>query len=286
MKIKTFSILLILRILNKSLYIKLRSIFQLGYLFPKEGRFSTYLLKILLDENRKDKLLRIKVADRLKARKYVEIKDKSIKFPKIIWSGSVFTFLDYKKLPNNFYLKHNSSSGKNIMIEKTKYSLKDLNKWIKKSNRINYGWITREWYYSEKNYYLCETPISKKELIDYKFFCKDGKPFLLQVDMDRNKSHKRNIYLINKNGEEYKLLNCKLHYYDNKKNFKLPNSIKEAYHSAEKLSMDFDFIRVDLYIFKNKVYFGELTNIPGSGFEKFYPEIYDKIIFHKMNNLK
>ena len=285
MKLKTFIILLSLRILNKTLYVKLRSILQLGYIFPKEGRLSTFLIKILIDEKREDRLLRIKVANRLKVRKYVELKDKSIEFPKLIWRGTKFSDLDYTKLPNKFYLKHNSSSGKNKIIDKTKYSLKDINNWIKKSNIINYGWITREWYYSRKNYYICEKPISKEELTDYKFFCRNGIPFLLQVDINRKSSHQRNIYFINKDGEEYKLLNCRLHYYENNNNFVLPNLIKKAYDSSKKISIGFDFIRVDLYIFKSKVYFGELTNVPGSGFERFYPEIYDNIIFDRMNNI-
>jgi hypothetical protein len=35
---------------------------------------------------------------------------------------------------------------------------------------------------------------SGTELKDYKFFCFDGEPRLIQVDFDRFRNHKRNLY--------------------------------------------------------------------------------------------
>ena len=44
---------------------------------------------------------------------------------------------------------------------------------------------------------------------------------------------------------------------------------------AEKLSEGIPFVRVDLYNVDGKIYFGELTFYPGSGFEEFTPESWD-----------
>ena len=44
---------------------------------------------------------------------------------------------------------------------------------------------------------------------------------------------------------------------------------------ARKLSKPFPFVRVDLYQIKDKVYFGELTFYPWSGYVNFYPEEFD-----------
>lgn len=44
---------------------------------------------------------------------------------------------------------------------------------------------------------------------------------------------------------------------------------------AEKLSQGMPFVRVDFYEIKGKIYFGELTFYPGSGFEEFTPELAD-----------
>ena len=46
---------------------------------------------------------------------------------------------------------------------------------------------------------------------------------------------------------------------------------------AAKLSEDFEYVRVDLYCQKNKIYFGELTFTHNAGFSKFNPEKYNKI---------
>ena len=44
---------------------------------------------------------------------------------------------------------------------------------------------------------------------------------------------------------------------------------------AQELSRKFDFIRVDFYEVKNKLYFGELTHYPESGMGKFEPSSFD-----------
>ena len=49
-------------------------------------------------------------------------------------------------------------------------------------------------------------------------------------------------------------------------------------HIAKKLSKDIPFVRVDLYEIAGKIFFGELTFYPSSGFIRFKPKEYDKII--------
>ena len=44
---------------------------------------------------------------------------------------------------------------------------------------------------------------------------------------------------------------------------------------AKKLSSDFDYVRVDLYNVSGKIYFGELTFYPWSGYVKFSPDTFD-----------
>ena len=44
---------------------------------------------------------------------------------------------------------------------------------------------------------------------------------------------------------------------------------------AEKLSKDFDHVRVDLYNECGKIYFGELTFTTGAGFGWFNPDSFD-----------
>ena len=44
---------------------------------------------------------------------------------------------------------------------------------------------------------------------------------------------------------------------------------------SEKLSKGIPFVRTDFYEIDQKLYFGELTFFPGSGFEEFTPESAD-----------
>ncbi len=44
---------------------------------------------------------------------------------------------------------------------------------------------------------------------------------------------------------------------------------------AERLSEGLDFVRVDLYDVSNRIVFGELTNYPDAGKERFDPQEWD-----------
>jgi hypothetical protein len=47
---------------------------------------------------------------------------------------------------------------------------------------------------------------------------------------------------------------------------------------ASKLSKDFPFVRVDLYNVNGKIYFGELTFYPWSGYVQFNPDETDFLL--------
>ena len=72
MKRKTFLFLLFLRGFNLNLYIKIRSLLQLNYIFPKNNRFSNFLLNILQKNNKNEINIRKIAADRLLVLDYVK----------------------------------------------------------------------------------------------------------------------------------------------------------------------------------------------------------------------
>ena len=86
MKVKTFIFLFLFRSLSLRLYIKLRSIIQLKYVFPKKNTLSSFLLGILQNKNTNEKKLRRIFADRILVIDYVKQNTKDIFFPKIIWA--------------------------------------------------------------------------------------------------------------------------------------------------------------------------------------------------------
>ena len=60
-----------------------------------------------------------------------------------------------------------------------------------------------------------------------------------------------------------------------KEGFAKPLQYEKMVELAEKLSQEIPFVRVDFYEVDGKIYFGELTFYPGSGFEEFTPEKWD-----------
>ena len=46
-----------------------------------------------------------------------------------------------------------------------------------------------------------------------------------------------------------------------------PESMDDAFEIAELLAKEFPFVRVDLYIVRNRIYFGELTFTPAAGMD-------------------
>ena len=239
------------RSLSLRLYINLRSIFQLKYIFPKKNTLSSFLLQILVNKNDKENKLRRIFADRILVINYVKQNTEDINFPKIYWQGKYLSNHELKNLPNRFYLKHRSSSGRSKLFIKNKTNIYMINVWIWLNSVINYSWLTREWFYTKTRDFLIESEIDSKELIDYKFFCRYGIPFL-QVDLDRKNSHKRNLYSIEDDGTTYKFINAKLHNFANSKNFIL-GDMRLLHKVASNLSRKVPFLRVDLYKVNNRV---------------------------------
>lgn len=118
--------------------------------------------------------------------------------------------------------------------------------------------------------YLIYTNLRKmihlsEELFDYKFFCFDGKPKILKVDFGRFSDHHANYYDMNWNIQNFGELNYKPKY-----DYEIlpPINFGKMKEIAEILSKGHKFIRIDLYNLLGKIYFGEMTFYPASGFEK------------------
>lgn len=115
---------------------------------------------------------------------------------------------------------------------------------------------------------LIEEKIGGDELpVDFKFhmFENNGDPkWFLQIDSGRYKKHIRNYYDSN-------LLLLDLQVLHPNGEYNLPNAshIERMSKLALKLAVGLSYARVDLYLVKDKIYFGEITLTPGSGFEKF-----------------
>ena len=179
-------------------------------------------------------------------------------------------------LPDEFIIKATHGSGWNYICKnKQTFNLKAKKKimssWIKQ-NLYVYG---REWNYKEQKPRLIVEPlIDDKPLVDYKFLCFNGTCMAVQVNHDDNGVHFVDYY-----NSEWNLFpdmsSGTAPIYG--KSLAKPDIFDEMKTIAEKLAKDFPFARVDLYDVNGRIYFGEITFFPGSGFWHITPEKYDRM---------
>ena len=187
--------------------------------------------------------------------------------------------VDFEKLPNQFVLKGVHGFHLNLIVkDKNKLNLKKtnylLNKWMLKDHYRN----GKEWAYKNvKPRIIAEKYLEEfgKDVVnDYKFFCFNGKPKFIQIDMERGTEDLRCYYDL-----DWK----KLPFTTEKNKFfegelQMPEHFNEMIDVAQKLSKDFPFVRVDLYNINGKILFGEMTFYPTDGRKKYIPNEYNKII--------
>ncbi|WP_462392421.1 ATP-grasp fold amidoligase family protein [Clostridium cadaveris] len=193
--------------------------------------------------------------------------------------------INFNKLPNQFVLKRtNGGGGNDVLIckEKSRFDIKNALEKMKTWTEIKNTGGGREWvYYKIKPRIIAEKFIESEndDLIDYKFFCFNGKPHYLYVINGR------------KLGEEIKLGIFDLEYNqlpyfrgDENRMLKSPDkpeNFEQMINIAKDLSKDFHHVRVDLYNVKGKIIFGELTFFDGSGYQTYEPDEFDVIMGDK-----
>lgn len=197
--------------------------------------------------------------------------------------------IDWDSLPNQFVLKttHGGGGGGVVICkDKTTFDKASAIAKLKESLAFDIYSGLREWPYknvpkriiAEKFMAPEKSPdsvLKSSELLDYKFFCFNGKVKFFKVDFGRFVEHHANYY-----SPEGELLEFGEQGLEPDPNYpiELPDNLKEMISLAEKLSANEPFLRVDFYNVEGKIYFGELTFYPASGLGKWTSEEADKEI--------
>ncbi|WP_209330307.1 ATP-grasp fold amidoligase family protein [Lunatimonas salinarum] len=241
----------------------------LNLLRPKTFNEKINFIKIYSDNQ-----LRVLVSDRIQVRKFVAEKAPSCSLIPLLWDGVDFSQSIYEMLPQKFVIKGNHGSKMVKIVDKDIHGYKEVSELTTKWLKTDYYVRGRERNYKGLKRYLIVEELLKTDKAavppDFKFFCFHGKVEFIQVDLDRFEDHRRNIY-----NRDFQPLDFELHF-PKGGSLEKPKEWRHALAIAEDLSADFPFIRVDLFLVNDHVYFGELTNYPGNGLEKFKPEKFDK----------
>jgi hypothetical protein len=194
-----------------------------------------------------------------------------------VWES--FKDIDTKQLPNAFVLKCNHDSGSILICrDKSTFDFKAAERHFNRRMKTNFFWAGREWPYKNiprkifAEEYLNEG--SGKSLIDYKFFCFDGVPKLLEVISDRGlpgEEMRCDFFDLNFNH-----MNIHIDFPDGcrwaSQKIEKPDNFNKMIEFSKTLSRGIPHVRVDFYNIQGHVYFGELTFFQDSGFVGFIPK--------------
>ncbi|MBO5319325.1 MAG: carbonic anhydrase [Ruminococcus sp.] len=186
----------------------------------------------------------------------------------------------WNELPNRFVMKTtHGGGGLNVLVcnDKSQLDYSEAARRLSFKNKpVRENTLGREWaYYGLQPGLVVEELLINEEnpeagVNDYKIFCYGGNPEYIIVDVDRYIGHKRNFYDVNWNNLHI-TSDCPASDRDIPK----PEGFEQMMEIATKLSEGFPYVRVDLYNCSGKIYFGELTFYPWSGYVQFTPDSFD-----------
>ena len=221
--------------------------------------------------------LMVKCVDKYEVREYVKEKGLEHILNTLYGVYDSFDEIDFDALPDKFIIKANNGSGTNFICkDKSKLDIAELRKEFADFFMQAGASAGREWAYDDvKPKIIVEQLLEDKtshdkSISDYKFLCFAGKPEYVVYDVDRFTDHKRNIYDLNWNN-----LNISSDCPCSDAEYYKPDKFEEMIEIAKVLSSDFPAVRVDLYCIEDKIYFGELTFFPWSGYVQYKPDDFD-----------
>lgn len=178
--------------------------------------------------------------------------------------------INFDKFPSKFVLKCNHGCGYNIICkDKNKFNIGEAKIKLKKWMNEDFSKEAKELQYKNiEPLIVCEEYLEDGEesLIDYKYFCFNGKAKFIQVISGRGTDTRSDFYDL-----DWNLIKLRTKLKNSEKTSLKPQNLFEMNKIAERLSEEFPFVRVDFYNVNGRIVFGELTFTPGGGVSKFRP---------------
>lgn len=209
-----------------------------------------------------------RLADKYLVRDFIKEKIGEEYLPQLYAVYDTAEEIDFTLLPKSFVIKTNNGCASNYLVrDKEKTNLEKIRKELSYWLNFPYGEVTGQRHYTRirpriiAEEYMYQEKNPTATLIDYKFYCFDGKPTYCNVISERIfGTHKFMKHMYNMNW------NPKPEFFSNKETIKeieKPKTFDEMKRIAEVLSQNFRYVRVDLYEINGKVKFGEMTFMPG-----------------------
>jgi len=220
--------------------------------------------------------LKSECADKYLVRDYVARKGYGDTLVPLLGVWDKATDIDFSSLPDRFVLKCNHGSGWNIVCKDK--SLMDIDLAVTRlegwMNKV-YGTDLQEIHYASiKPRIICEEfiPTLNGDIIDYKFHCSRGKVHSCLVTYNRDVEDSHSVCIDHYDISWNRTDAIKEEYYKGRRMLEKPANYDRMLEMASELSIDFDYVRVDLYDCEDKVLFGELTFTPYANIMTYYKQ--------------
>ena len=187
--------------------------------------------------------------------------------------------IGFEGLPDRFVLKLSNGSSTNLLIkDKSSYDLKIVKQTFRDFYAQSASLAGREWVYMNDRkpvvvaeQYLEDPDKADGTLRDYKILCFGGKPaYIICVDGRYTDQYCHVVY-----DTDWKKQDVIIGHSSAAADYERPETLERMLEIAEILSKDFPAARIDLYSIQGRIYFGEITFFPWSGYMNFYPDSFD-----------
>jgi hypothetical protein len=269
----------LLKWLSDKNFLKLRFYCETGYKLDLNDplSFNEKMQWLKLYDHNQDY---INYVDKIEARKIIAEKIGEEYLVPVLGIYNSIEDINFDKLPDRFVLKCTHDSGGVVICnDKNNFDIRKAKKKLEKFLRRNFYHYGREWPYKHITpRIICEEFIEDEvsnELRDYKLMCFNGEVKCSFVCLNRNTPSGLNVDFYDL---DWNRMPLERRYPNSGKVVNKPFNYNKMIEISEVLSKDLPFIRVDFYEVNNKLYVGELTLYPGSGFEEFTPVSYDYLL--------
>lgn len=233
--------------------------------------FTDKLYCRMIDVNRRGNARMTSLTDKYRVRDYVTSRVGVQYLPILYWHGTDPKEVPFQDLPGRYVLKTNHGCGQVIRVDgevDRRAAMARLARWL----HSDYYWESREYQYSG----ISPRILAEEYLddgyedgpLDYRFYCFDGEPALIQVGDHSQAVHQ--FYDLKWQRLGIRVRDSKAEYL-----IERPASLDLMTDVARRLSRGIDFVRVDLYGIGDQARFGELTFTPNAGFRRFMPDEVD-----------
>ena len=220
--------------------------------------------------------LKVRCSDKILVRDYIsETVGPQYVVPLVLTSTSEAVITPEVLPEQPCVIKTNHDQGTVIVVhDKERADFGRIRAKLRVALKTNLYHFAREWPYDRVERKILVEPHLNPEsalgLKDFKVFCFNGHPRIIQVDHDRFAEHTRNIYSASWDPLEV------TSGYGRGEVEQAPHCLDEMLYIARKLSSPFRFVRVDCYVVNGKPMVGELTFFPTGGFKPFSPDSFDR----------